>query len=111
MDFSKGSCVSLINNYSNILVIQTFSKSRGMAGLRVGFCFGEETLINGLRDVKNSFNSYPIDTLAKLAAISATNDNLWFENNIDNIVKTRSYFSQELEKLDFESCPLRPTLS
>ena len=75
-----------------------------MAGLRIGFCFGRKPLIDGLRAVKNSFNSYPVDTLASLAAISATNDDLWFENNIENIVKTRSYFSQELEKLDFESC-------
>ena len=89
-DFSTGSCIPLIKNYSNILVIQTFSKSRGMAGLRVGFCFGGQSLIDGLRAVKNSFNSYPVDTLASLAAISATNDDLWFENNIKNIVKTRS---------------------
>ena len=104
-DFSKGSCVSLINNYSNILVIQTFSKSRGMAGLRVGFCFGSKSLIDGLRAVKNSFNSYPVDTLASLAAISATHDDLWFENNIDTIVKTRSYFSRELEKIGFRVLP------
>ena len=104
-DFSKGSCIPLINNYSNILVIQTFSKSRGMAGLRVGFCFGRKPLIDGLRAVKNSFNSYPVDTLATLAAISATNDDLWFENNIKNIVKTRLYFSQELEKIGFRVLP------
>ena len=104
-DFSKGSCIPLINSYSNILVIQTFSKSRGMAGLRVGFCFGGQSLIDGLRSVKNSFNSYPVDTLASLAAISATNDDLWFENNIENIVKTRSYFSQELEKIGFRVLP------
>ena len=104
-DFSKGSCVSLINNYSNILVTQTFSKSRGMAGLRVGFCFGSESLINGLRAVKNSFNSYPVDTLASIAAISATHDDLWFEKNIDTIVKTRSYFSRELEKIGFRVLP------
>ncbi len=104
-DFSKSSCIPLINNYSNILVIQTFSKSRGMAGLRVGFCFGGPSLIDGLRAVKNSFNSYPVDTLASLAAISATNDNLWFENNIEKIVKTRSYFSQELEKIGFRVLP------
>ncbi|MDA9719361.1 aminotransferase class I/II-fold pyridoxal phosphate-dependent enzyme [Betaproteobacteria bacterium] len=104
-DFSKGSCIPLIKNYSNILVTQTFSKSRGMAGLRVGFCFGEQSLIDGLRAVKNSFNSYPVDALASLAAISATNDDLWFENNIENIVKTRSYFSQELEKIGFRVLP------
>ena len=86
-------------------MIQTFSKSRGMAGLRVGFCFGGQSLIDGLRSVKNSFNSYPVDTLASLAAISATNDDLWFENNIENIVKTRSYFSQELEKIGFQVLP------
>ena len=104
-DFSKNSCVYLINNYSNILIIQTFSKSRGMAGLRVGFCFGSKPLIDGLRAVKNSFNSYPVDTLASLAAISATKDDLWFENNIATIVKTRSYFSQELEKIGFRVLP------
>ncbi|MDA9689252.1 aminotransferase class I/II-fold pyridoxal phosphate-dependent enzyme [Betaproteobacteria bacterium] len=104
-DFSKGSCVSLINNYPNILVIQTFSKSRGMAGLRVGFCFGSHTLIDGLRAVKNSFNSYPVDALASLAAISAINDDVWFEDNIDNIVETRSYFSQELKKIGFRVLP------
>ena len=104
-DFSKDSCVSLINNYSNILIIQTFSKSRGMAGLRVGFCFGSKPLIDGLRTVKNSFNSYPVDTLATLAARSAVEDDLWFKNNIATIVKTRSYFSQELEKIGFRVLP------
>ena len=72
---------------------------------RVGFCFGGQSLIDGLRSVKNSFNSYPVDTLASLAAISATNDDLWFENNIKNIVTTRSYFSQELEKIGFRVLP------
>ena len=76
-----------------------------MAGLRVGFCFGSKPLIDGLRAVKNSFNSYPVDTLASLAAISATKDDLWFENNIATIVKTRSYFSQELEKIGFRVLP------
>ncbi len=104
-DFSKDSCVSLINNYSNILIIQTFSKSRGMAGLRVGFCFGSKPLIDGLRAVKNSFNSYPVDTLATLAARSAVEDDLWFKNNIATIVKTRSYFSQQLEKIGFRVLP------
>ncbi len=104
-DFSKDSCVYLINNYPNILIVQTFSKSRGMAGLRVGFCFGSKPLIDGLKAVKNSFNSYPVDTLATLAAISATKDDLWFENNIATIVKTRSYFTQELEKIGFRVLP------
>ena len=76
-----------------------------MAGLRVGFCFGAKPLIDGLRAIKNSFNSYPVDTLATLAAISATKDDLWFENNIATIVKTRSYFSQELEKIGFRVLP------
>ena len=76
-----------------------------MAGLRVGFCFGSKSLIDGLRAVKNSFNSYPVDTLASLAAISATHDDLWFENNIATIVETRSYFSRELKKIGFRVLP------
>ncbi len=104
-DFNRASCVPLIKKYSNLLVIQTFSKSRGMAGLRIGICFGNSYLINGLRSVKNSFNSYPIDSLANIAAISAIQDESWFEKNISMIIEIRSYFMLELEKLGFKVLP------
>ena len=71
--------------------------------------FGAQHLIEGLRAVKNSFNSYPIDTLATMAAISAINDDSWFENNISNIIETRSYFHKNYKKLVFESCLPQPT--
>ena len=79
VDFGGESAVPLISKYPNLLVIQTLSKSRSFAGLRVGFALGQRELIEALVRVKDSFNSYPLDRLAQVAATAASKDEAWFE--------------------------------
>ena len=74
VDFGAESAVTLIDRYPNLLVVQTVSKSRSLAGMRVGFAFGDAALIEALTRVKDSFNSYPLDRLAQAAAIAAYED-------------------------------------
>ena len=79
VDFGGESAVPLVRSYPNLLVIQTFSKSRSLAGLRVGFAIGQRPLIEALERVKDSFNSYPLDRLALAGAVAALEDEAWFE--------------------------------
>src|SRR5690606_16568243 len=79
VDFGAESAASLISRYKNLLVIQTLSKSRSLAGLRVGYAVGSRVLIEALERVKNSFNSYPIDRLAEAGAVAAIEDTAYFE--------------------------------
>jgi histidinol-phosphate aminotransferase len=81
IDFGAQSCLSLTKRYKNILVTQTFSKSRGLAGMRLGFAIGNIDLIHALNRVKNSFNTYPIDRLASTAGIASLKDKTWFDSN------------------------------
>jgi len=101
VDFAESSAVSLIDSYPNLLVVQTLSKSRSLAGLRVGMAMGHKDLIDGLTRVKDSFNSYTIDRLAIAGAVEAFRDTAYFEKTRNEIIKTRAYFRQELEKRDF----------
>ncbi|MFV1982022.1 MAG: histidinol-phosphate transaminase [Thiohalomonadales bacterium] len=101
IDFAGESCISLIDKYPNLLVIQTLSKSRSLAGLRVGFAIGNSNLIDGLERVKNSFNSYPLDLLAIEGAVAAINDTQYFNSCCENIVATREWLITELKKLSF----------
>src|SRR5699024_11245916 len=78
VDFAKASAASLIDKYDNLLIIQTLSKSRALAGLRVGFALGQPDLINALIRIKDSFNSYPVDRLALVGAEAAIRDNIYF---------------------------------
>ncbi len=79
VDFGGETAISLINEYSNLLVVQTLSKSRSLAGLRVGFAVGDPALIEGLERVKNSFNSYPLSRFALAGAVAAMKDLAYFE--------------------------------
>ncbi|WP_459668457.1 aminotransferase class I/II-fold pyridoxal phosphate-dependent enzyme, partial [Achromobacter xylosoxidans] len=79
VDFGAESVIPLTERYDNLLVIQTLSKSRSLAGLRVGFAVGSPELIDGLERVKNSFNSYPVDRLASAGAVAALEDVEYFE--------------------------------
>jgi histidinol-phosphate aminotransferase len=105
VDFGAESAVSLIDRYPNVLVIQTLSKSRSLAGLRVGFAFGSEELIDGLERVKNSFNSYPLDTLALAGAVAAIEDKAYFEKTCGRVIANRDAMQEGLEALGFEVLP------
>lgn len=105
VDFGAQSAMSLIARYPNLLVVQTLSKSRSLAGLRVGFACGQAPLIDALARVKNSFNSYPIDRLASAGAVAALEDEAWFRQTRDAIVDTREGLVLQLEDLGFEVQP------
>ncbi len=105
VDFGCESAVSLIDRYDNLLVVQTLSKSRGLAGLRVGAAFGDVGLIEGLQRVKNSFNSYPLDRLAEAAAVAGLEDRQWFEESCQRLIGNRENLSAGLTVLGFQVLP------
>ena len=105
IDFGGETAAPLVARYDNLLVIQTFSKSRSLAGLRVGFALGHADLIDGLERVKNSFNSYPLDRLAIKGAVAALKDESYFDNTRQKIIASREYLADELGKLGFELLP------
>ena len=95
----------LLDEYSNLLVVQTMSKSRALAGMRVGFAFGSENLIQGLNCVKNSINSYTIDQLAILAGVAAVEDGDYFAQRCAQVAATRDQTSETLRELGFTVLP------
>lgn len=105
VDFADVSAATLVRKYNNLLVIQTTSKSRSLAGLRVGFALGHEDLIAGLTRIKDSMNSYPIDRLAIAGATAAFEDRTYFEQMTAKIIATRERFSSQLEQLGFHVLP------
>lgn len=102
IDFGGESAVKLVDKYPNLLVTQTLSKSRSLAGLRVGFAFGSEELIDGLNRIKNSINSYTVDTLAMNGALESIKDVEYFKKTTKKIMDTRTRVTQELKNLDFK---------
>jgi histidinol-phosphate aminotransferase len=107
IDFGGESAVSLINRYPNLLVIQTFSKSRALAGLRIGLALGNEELIQGLVRVKDSFNSYPMDRLALAAAVASIRDEAYFRETCRRVIDLREQLADGLLELGFEMPPSR----
>ncbi len=105
IDFGGESAIGLVGQFANLLVVQTFSKSRSLAGLRVGFALGAEELITGLRRVKNSFNSYTLDRLALVGAVAAIKDELYFQQLCRKVVETRDWTVHELLSLGFAIVP------
>tara|TARA_B110000444_G_scaffold205925_1_gene199269 strand:+ start:1431 stop:2489 length:1059 start_codon:yes stop_codon:yes gene_type:complete len=105
VDFGAESAVSLIDDYPNLLVTQTISKSRSLAGLRVGYAMGNAELIEGLERVKNSFNSYPLDRLALVGAEVALADSEYFEKTRKAIIDSREKLIMHLQNLRFEVLP------
>ncbi|WP_438998890.1 histidinol-phosphate transaminase [Variovorax beijingensis] len=105
VDFGGESALPLIGKYPNLLVVQTLSKSRSLAGLRVGFACGQAHLVEALVRVKDSFNSYPLDRLATAGAVAALEDEAWFQATRDKVVDTREGLSLQLEDLGFEVLP------
>ena len=105
VDFGAESAVPLVARHDNLLIVQTLSKSRALAGLRVGFAIGQRPLIEALERVKDSFNSYPLDCLAIAGAVAALNDDAWFEEKRRRIVASRDALVRALCELDFEVLP------
>jgi histidinol-phosphate aminotransferase len=105
VDFGTESAVKLINAYPNLLVTQTLSKARSLAGLRVGYALGHKDLIEALVRVKDSFNSYPIDRFAEAGATAAMQDKAYFEQTCEKVIATRAALVQGLQALDFEVLP------
>ena len=105
VDFGGESAVALINLYPQLLVTHTLSKARSLAGLRVGYAVGHPDLIEALHRVKDSFNSYPLDRFAQAGAIAAIEDEAYFEETRQCVIKTRKGLVNALEGLGFEVLP------
>ncbi|MCM2569417.1 histidinol-phosphate transaminase [Janthinobacterium kumbetense] len=105
VDFGGESAVSLVERYPNLLVVQTFSKSRSLAGLRVGSAFGHPDLIEALERVKNSFNSYPLDRLALAGAVASLHDEAYFQQTRQAVIASREQLTADLAALGFEVLP------
>lgn len=105
IDFGGQSAIALVNQYDNLLVVQTLSKSRSLAGLRVGFAVGHPELIEALERVKNSFNSYPLDRLAMAGAIASFEDQAYFEQTCQQVIQSREQVVAGLQAMGFEVLP------
>jgi len=105
VDFGTDSANQLIAEFDNLLVVQTYSKSRSLAGLRLGYALGQDHLIEGLQRVKNSFNSYPIDSLTDAIGLAALSDESYFQQCNRQIIASRERLSGVLTDLDFEVFP------
>ena len=105
IDFGGQTAITLVDRYPNLLVTQTLSKSRALAGLRVGLAVGHADLIEALERIKNSFNSYPLDRLALAGAVAAFEDQAWFEQCRTAVIDSREQLSAALSQLGFEVLP------
>jgi histidinol-phosphate aminotransferase len=105
VDFGAESAVPLVARHDNLLIVQTLSKSRALAGLRVGFAIGQRPLIEALERVKDSFNSYPLDCLAIAGAVAAIKDGEWFQATRARIIASRNSLVRGLSELGFEVLP------
>ncbi len=108
VDYGTESCIPLLRGNQcpeNLLVVHTLSKSRALAGLRVGFALGHPTLIEGLERVKNSFNSYPLGRLAQAGAIAAIEDQAHLETTSAKVIQTRTKLVEQLHALGFDTLP------
>ena len=121
VDFGATSALPLLEKYDNLIVVRTFSKSRSMAGMRIGYAIAASKVIRYLNDVKYSFNSYTMDQLSIDLGVEAVKDNAYFEENISKIINTRERSKERLKALGFsfrdsrsnfifathESCPAK----
>ncbi len=101
IDFGGTSALELLNQYENLLVVRTFSKSRSMAGLRIGYAIGNPELIQAISDVKYSFNSYTMNRPSLLLGAESMKDEKYFKRTIHRIIVTRTWFGEEMKKLGF----------
>ena len=102
MDFGGKSVLPLIDKYDNLVVVQTFSKSRALAGLRIGAAFGNEKIIRCLKDVKFSFNSYTLNQTSIELGAEAMLDTDYFEETVSKVIKTRENAKKRFRELGFE---------
>ncbi|WP_336148875.1 histidinol-phosphate transaminase [Acinetobacter ursingii] len=105
VDFGAETAVGLVNQYDNLVVCQTTSKSRSLAGLRVGFAIAQAHLIAALEAVKNSFNSYPMDRFAIAAAVASFEDQAYFEAQCQKVIQSRDKLVEELKVIGFKVLP------
>jgi histidinol-phosphate aminotransferase len=105
IDFGGQSSIGLLTDNPNLIVTQTMSKSRSMAGMRIGFALGSADLIEGLERVKNSFNSYPLGHLQIAAGISAIEDSDYFKDTCQRVIHNRAKLTIDLEELGFSVVP------
>ena len=101
VDFAGKSAIELVDKYDNLLVVQTFSKARSMAGMRIGYAIGNPLLIKYLNDAKYSFNSYTMNQTSLVSGVEAVKDKAYFEEQVQKIVDTREWVKKELTKLGF----------
>ena len=101
VDFAGKSAIELIDKYENLLVVQTFSKARSMAGMRIGYAIGNPLLIKYLNDAKYSFNSYTMNQTSLVCGVEAVKDKAYFEEQVQKIVDTREWVKKELTQLGF----------
>lgn len=101
VDFGGDSVLDLIDKYDNLLVVRTFSKSRALAGMRVGYAFGNKNLIKALNNIKFSYNSYTLNQPAIRAGVAAIKDDEYFKTLVEEITKTREEYKFKLQKLGF----------
>ena len=105
VDFGGQSAVGLINRFDNLLVVHTLSKSRSLAGLRIGYAMANAALIEGLDRVKNSFNSYPLGHLQIAAAIASFKDESYFKQTCAQVISSREQLVEQMQTLGFEILP------
>lgn len=101
VDFAGKSAMELVDKYDNLIVVQTFSKARSMAGMRIGYAISNPTLIKYLNDAKYSFNSYTMNQTSLVCGVEAVTDKTYFEEQVQKIVDTREWTKGELKKLGF----------
>ena len=102
IDFAGKSAIELIDKYENLIVVQTFSKARSMAGMRIGYAISNPTLIKYLNDAKYSFNSYTMNQTSLVCGVEAVKDKAYFEEQVQKIIDTREWTKKELRALGFE---------
>lgn len=102
VDFAGKSALELIDKYDNLIVVQTFSKARSMAGMRIGYAISNPTLIKYLNDAKYSFNSYTMNQTSLLYGVEAVKDKAYFEETVGKIVETREWAKEQFRELGFE---------
>lgn len=105
VDFGSESVISLTGKYNNLLVTHSFSKSRSLAGLRLGYAIGHPDLIEALIRVKDSFNSYPVDRLGLIAGVESFKDDSYFKNTCQKVINTKLHFVEKLCTLNFSVLP------
>ncbi len=105
IDFGGESAVALIEKHPNLLVVRTFSKSMSLAGLRLGFAMGNPQLIKALYTVKDSFNSYPVDTLAQQVGLLAVKDRAYYDSITTKVIANREWLGRQLERLNWTVMP------